>query len=970
MKYNPRELDKKWQQIWREQNTYKTGTDPDKPKCYVLDMFPYPSGSGLHVGHPLGYIASDIYARFKRQSGFNVLHPMGFDAFGLPAEQYAINTGVHPTVSTKTNTDRYREQMHRLSLSFDWEREVNTSLPEYYKWTQYIFGLLFEHYYDTAADKPKPVSELREVFSTKGSAGVSAAVGDEDIAFTAEEWNKMTAKEQSDALMNYRLAYRSKSYVNWCEALGTVLANDQIKDGRSERGNHPVEQRPMEQWSLRITAYADRLLGDLDTIGFTEGLKAQQANWIGKSIGAQAFFDIEGREEKLEIFTTRPDTIFGTTFMVLAPEHELVNELTTDAQQQEINDYLKYVKTRSELDRMADTQVSGAFTGAYCINPLNGARVPIYIAEYVLKDYGTGAIMAVPSDDERDKRFAEHFGLEIIDVVDKSNYPGATLKDKVGIIINSDFLNGMEVKDAIEAATKKLEELGRGKQQVNFRIRDLVFSRQRYWGEPFPIVYTEDGVPQLVPVEELPVTLPPMEDFRPISGESALARAKDWLHPAPGLTRETDTMPATAGSAWYYLRYMDPHNSETFASRETMDYWQDVDLYVGGAEHAVSHLLYSRLWHKFLYDLGKVPTSEPYKKLLNQGMIGGPICYIHLGAMVTDAGERHQVWVSSDVAEGATISVEGVGTGRLVLDEATGRRLNPLRYTTEVIEGKNQTFRIYRSQVEEAQAADHPDASYFRKILEQGTHYVWQQDDEGKDFILLSFEQGKMSKRKYNAVNPDDICDEYGSDCFRMYEMFLGPIEQGKPWSTTGIDGVFRFLRRFWSLFHDGNHEWNVNEDEPTKEEMKILHTLIKKVAEDVNNLAHNTCVSAFMMATNDLIKLKSGKRTVLEPMVQLIAPFAPAMADELWEQLGHDSSVHTSGWPALEEKWLVEDSKTYPVAFNGKTRFTLDLPADADKKAVEEMVMSNEQTAGYLEGKTVRKVIVVPGRMVNIVVG
>lgn len=969
MKYNPRELDKKWQQVWKESNTYQTGTNPSKPKCYVLDMFPYPSGSGLHVGHPLGYIASDIYARFKRQSGSNVLHPMGFDAFGLPAEQYAIDSGVHPTESTKNNTDRYREQMRRLSLSFDWEREVNTSDPSYYKWTQYIFGLLFEHYYDLDEDKPKSISSLRGVLSSKGSAGVNAAIG-EDIEFTAEAWNAMSAKEQSDALMNYRMAYRSTSYVNWCEALGTVLANDQIKDGRSERGNHPVVQRPMEQWSLRITAYADRLLNDLQTVGFSEGLKAQQANWIGKSIGAQAFFDIDGHSEQLEIFTTRPDTIFGATFMVLAPEHDLVDQLTTDAQRQEIEDYLAYVKTRSELDRQAENKVSGAFTGAYGINPLNGAKVPIYIAEYVLKDYGTGAIMAVPSDDERDKRFAEHFGLEIIDVVDKSNYPGASLKDKVGVLINSDFLNGMEVLDAIDAATQKLESLGRGKKQVNFRIRDLVFSRQRYWGEPFPIVYDEDGVPHLVAEEELPVALPPMENFSPISGESPLARAKDWLHPKPGLTRETDTMPATAGSAWYYLRYMDPNNGGTFASQEAMDYWQEVDLYVGGAEHAVAHLLYSRLWHKFLYDLGKVPTSEPYKKLVNQGMIGGPICYLHLGGLEAQDGQRHQVWISSDVAEGSTITVDGLGAGRVVLDEATGRRLNPLRYTTEVIAGKDQTFRIYRSQIDEAMAAEHPDASYFRKILKQGTHFAWQQDEDGKDFILLSFEQGKMSKRKYNAVNPDDICDEYGTDCFRMYEMFLGPVEQGKPWSTSGIDGVFRFLRRFWSMFHDGDHNWAVTDEEASKEEMKILHTLIKKVTEDVDNLAHNTCVSAFMVATNDLLKLKTSKRQVLEPMVQLIAPFAPAMASELWQLLGKETTIHVDNWPVLEEKWLVEDSKTYPVAFNGKTRFTLDLPADADKKAVEEMVLANEQTAPYLEGKTVRKVIVVPGRMVNIVVG
>ncbi|MEL6141547.1 MAG: class I tRNA ligase family protein, partial [Bacteroidota bacterium] len=934
-RYNAPDREAHWQSVWADKSTFRTETDTSRPKCYVLDMFPYPSGSGLHVGHPLGYIATDIYARYKRQRGFNVLHPMGFDAFGLPAEQYAIQTGVHPTVSTKTNTDRYREQMHRLGLSFDWEREVNTSDPKYYKWTQYIFGLLFEHWYDYNQDKPRPISELVEILSSQGTEGLNAAQS-EELDFTGAEFSALNSKAQSDRLMNYRLAYRSSSYVNWCEELGTVLANDQIKDGRSERGNHPVEQRLMEQWNLRITAYAERLLNDLQDVGFSEGLKAQQSNWIGRSTGAQAFFDIEGHDEQLEIFTTRPDTIFGTTFMVLAPEHDLVDQLTAPEQQEEITAYLEYVKGRSELERQAEAdKVSGAFTGSYCINPLNGARVPIYIAEYVLKDYGTGAIMAVPSDDERDKRFAEHFGLEIIDVVDKSKYPGATLKDKVGIIINSDFLNGMEVPDAIKAATEKLEELGRGTGKVNYRIRDLVFSRQRYWGEPFPIIYDAEGVPHLVPVEELPVELPPMENFQPIGGDSPLARAKEWLHPSPGMTRETDTMPATAGSAWYYLRYMDPQNDDAFASQDAMDYWGEVDLYLGGAEHAVAHLLYSRLWHKFLYDLGKVPNKEPYKKLVNQGMIGGPICYIHLGALVTEAGERYAIWVSSDVAEGTAIEVSGVGTGKLVLDEATGRRLAPLRYTTEITTDKNQTFRIYEEQIEVVGSADHPDAAYFRSTLEQGSAFAWLQDEEGKNYLALSFEQGKMSKRKYNAVNPDDVCAKYGTDCFRMYEMFLGPLEQSKPWNTSGIDGVSRFLRRFWNLFHDGKDEFVVSDAEPTKEEMKILHTLIQKVTTDIENLSHNTCVSAFMVATNDLTKLKCNKRAVLEPMVRVLAPFAVATAEELWQLLGQSGSVHHSEWPAVEEKWLVEDSVTYPVAFNGKTRFTLDLPANADKKAV-----------------------------------
>ncbi|MBC6994333.1 class I tRNA ligase family protein [Neolewinella lacunae] len=968
MKFDVQAIDERWQRYWKEHKTYRTTNDTTKPKYYVLDMFPYPSGAGLHVGHPLGYIGSDIVARSKRQQGFNVLHPMGFDAFGLPAEQYAIDTGVHPSVSTAINTKRYQEQMERLGLSYDWDRAVNTSDPNYYKWTQWIIGQVFEHWYDKHLDRARPIGELIAHLEQHGTEGLHAA---ESVAqhCTAAAFRGMSAKEQSDFLMNYRLAFRSVSYVNWCEALGTVLANDEVKDGRSERGNHPVVQKPMLQWSLRITAYAERLLQGLEEVDYSDGLKAQQRNWIGRSTGAQAFFDIQGHDQPLEVFTTRPDTIFGVTFMVIAPEHELVEQLTTPEQAQEIKDYLAYVGSRSEVDRQAETKVTGAFTGSYCINPLNGALVPIYIAEYVLKDYGTGAIMAVPSDDERDKRFAEKFGIEIIDVIDKSNYPGATLKDKVGILINSDFLNGMEVPDAIEAATAKLRELGRGEEQVNFRIRDLVFSRQRYWGEPWPIIYDANDVPHLVPEADLPVELPAMEDFRAVSGESPLKRATDW-NTTPQGRRETDTMPATAGSNWYYLRYMDPHNSEEFVDRKVADYWQDVDLYVGGAEHAVSHILYSRLIHKFLFDLGKVPTQEPYRKLLNQGMIGAPITSIQLGVLLTEDGQRHPVWVGANVAEGTPLEVEGLGKGHLVLDESAGTRKVPLRIVEESSVNNIPSFRIYKEAVEQIAQDEAQDAAYFRTVLQQGSSFIWEKDKEGRLYLELSAQVGKMSKRYHNVINPDDISVRYGTDCFRMYEMFLGPIDQAKPWSVSGIDGVYRFLRRFWNLYVGNDDRLNVSSVAPSKEEMKVLHTLIKKVTEDIDKLSFNTCISAFMVAANELSRLKCNKEAVLEPMVRLIAPFAPHIAEELFAALGGQGSVHHAAWPEVEEQWLVEDSFTYPIAFNGKTKLTLDFPADATAEEVETLARANSGVQQQLEGKAVRKVIVVPKRMINFVVG
>jgi leucyl-tRNA synthetase len=968
MKFDVKAIDHKWQQYWKDQKTYKTTNDTSKPKYYVLDMFPYPSGAGLHVGHPLGYIASDIVTRSKRQQGFNVLHPMGFDSFGLPAEQYAIDTGVHPSVSTAVNTKRYKEQMESLALSFDWDRAVNTSDPKYYKWTQWIVTQIFESWYDKATDKARPISELSDIISIHGTADLDAAQT-EALNVTAESFRAMDARAQSDVLMNYRMAYRGVSFVNWCEALGTVLANDEVKDGRSERGNHPVTQKPMVQWKLRITAYADRLLSGLDTVDYSDGLKAQQRNWIGRSTGAQAFFDIDGTDEQLEVFTTRPDTIFGTTFMVVAPEHDLVPELTTAAQAKDIADYQAYVGARSEVDRQAETKVTGAFTGSYCINPFTKKRVPIYISEYVLKDYGTGAIMAVPSDDDRDERFAQKFGIEIIDVIDKSDYPGATNKDKVGKLINSGFLDGMEVEEAIQAATDKLVELGIGKEQVNFRIRDLLFSRQRYWGEPWPIIYDENDIPHAVTVDQLPVELPPMDDFRAESGVSPLERATDW-NTTPAGRRETDTMPATAGSNWYYLRYMDPTNDGEFVAKDIVDYWQDVDLYVGGAEHAVSHILYSRLIHKFLFDLGKVPTREPYKKLLNQGMIGAPIVEIQLAIMLSEAGQRHPVWVGRHLAENSPLEIAGLGKGHLVLDEAAGLRKVPLRMVEETSVDNEASFRIYKGAIDDLPADSAQDAAYFQSILGQGKAFVWETDKDGRQYIELSYHMGKMSKSKYNVINPDDIRSRYGTDCFRMYEMFLGPIDQAKPWSVSGIDGVYRFLRRFWNLYVGDNEQLNVSGAEPTKDEMKVLHTLIKKVTEDIDKLSFNTCVSAFMMATNDLLKMKGNKRAVLEPMTRLIAPFAPHIAEELYAALGGEGSVHLAAFPQVEEKWLVEDSFTYPIAFNGKTRLTLDFPAGASKTDIEAMAKANADVQKQLEGKTIRKVIVVPERMVNFVVG
>lgn len=952
MDYRPRDIEIKWRKDWEEKGVYKVNNKSDKPKYYVLDMFPYPSGAGLHVGHPLGYIASDIYARYKTLKGFNVLHPMGFDAFGLPAEEYALQTGIHPAVSTNENMTRYREQLSNLGFSFDWSREVYTCDPKYYKWTQWIFTMLFDHYFDQETNSAHPISDLPARFAKKGNAGLKAATTQEDN-FTAEEWKAWSRKEKAEVLMNYRLAYRKIGYVNWCEELGTVLANDQVKDGVSERGGHPVVQKAMTQWYLRITAYADRLLYDLDDIDWSDALKTMQRNWIGRSEGASIHFEVVGSDEKIEVFTTRPDTIFGATYMVLAPEHDLVAKLTTDEQRQAVDDYLSYVNARSEIERMAEKKVTGAFIGAYATNPFTNTQIPIWIGEYVLKDYGTGAIMAVPSDDERDQTFATKFNLPIIDVVDKSKYPGATLHDKVGVIINSGFMNGMEVPEAITAAAQKAEEMGIGKARVNYKMRDANFSRQRYWGEPFPVKYDQEDIAHMIPVEDLPLELPDTDDFKPgKGGQSPLSRLQDWVNADEGFVRETDTMPAVAGSSWYYLRYMDPQNDEAFVSQDAVNYWQSVDLYVGGSEHAVAHLMYARFWHKFLFDKGLVPTNEPFKKLINQGMIQGVIEFIFLEKGSEGAQKR---FVSAEIAEAEADKefakipvhvdfVSNYGSPKSYLDQA----------------GVEQ-FIAWRPEYKEATFVS-PTGSYQGgKISLQGRAEEWT-------MTTLS-EVGKMSKSKFNVINPDQVIDRYGTDCFRMYEMFLGPIEQSKPWDTKGIDGVSRFLRKFWGLFFDQQGQFQLSEEAATKEELKALHTAIKKVHEDIERFSFNTCISAFMVVTNELNKLKCNKRDVLEPLVILLAPFGPHIAEELWHLAGHKNSVHHASYPEFDEAHLVEDTVTYPIAINGKTRATADFPADASREDLEKAAVHVEGIQKYTDGKTIRKIIVVPGRMINIVV-
>ena len=955
MDYKPREIEPKWQTYWRENKTYQTKNESDKPKFYVLDMFPYPSGAGLHVGHPLGYIASDIFARYKRLKGFNVLHPMGYDAFGLPAEQYAIQSGVHPAISTAENIARYRSQLDNIGLSFDWDREVNTSAPSYYKWTQWIFLQLFTHYYDISADKARPVEDLIRHFEAQGTNGIHAYCG-QQYEFTSVEWSQMSGLEQDEVLMNYRLAYRKSTYVNWCEALGTVLANDEVKDGLSERGGHPVERRPMLQWSLRITAYAERLLNDLEHLEWSDAMKKMQSNWIGRSEGARVFFPLENRDEKIEIFTTRPDTIFGATFMVLAPEHDLVKEICSPEQRTEVENYLNYAKTRTELQRQADVkEVTGAFTGAYAINPLNNERIPIWISEYVLKDYGTGAIMAVPSDDERDNRFAQHFSIPIIEVVDKSEYPGAGMHDKIGKMMNSGFIDGMEVKDAIKAVISYVEEKGLGKRQVNYKLRDALFSRQRYWGEPFPVVYNQNGITQPLAEEELPLELPDLDDFKPASGgKSPLARATSWVNLPDGCTRETDTMPGFAGSSWYFLRYMDASNESAFAGQDAVNYWRDVDLYVGGTEHAVGHLMYSRFWHKFLFDKGLVPTNEPFKKLINQGMIQGVIESLYLDKEKEGGKAR---FVSAELVPVA---------------EEKGRNFAKIPVHVDFVKkyGSPESYLDKEGLIQFLQwRPEYSDALF---ECAAGTLDKHALETAGNDTVMMmtGSEVGKMSKRYFNVINPDDIVETYGADCFRLYEMFLGPVEDSKPWDTKGIDGVIKFLRKFWNLFFDDNGQFCIDDTKPGREEYKVLHHTIKRLTDDLERFSLNTCVSHFMICVNDLRKMGCNKREILQELVVLMAPFAPHIAEELWHLLGQSGSVNEASFPVFEPAWLEEDMIAYPIAINGKTRVTASFPADADKETLEKAALEMEGVKKWLEGLQIRKVIVVPKRMINIVAG
>ena len=928
MDYNFSEIEKKWQQYWRDNKIYKVGIDKNKPKFYVLDMFPYPSGAGLHVGHPLGYIASDIYARYKRLKGFNVLHPMGYDAYGLPAEQYAIQTGTHPAITTEKNINRYREQMDKIGFCYDWDREVRTSDPHYYKWTQWTFLQLFNSYYCNQAKQARPISELIEVFAKQGTEGLDLACS-KPLSFTATEWNAMGEKEQQETLMNYRLAYQAETLVNWCAELGTVLANDEVVDGLSVRGGYPVVRKSMKQWLLRITAYADRLLNDLETVNWSESVKDVQRNWIGKSMGASVHFGVEGTDIDLEVFTTRADTLFGTTFMVLAPEHELVPTITTEAQRAEVEAYITRTKNRSERERMAEVRkVSGAFTGAYGINPITGAKLPIWIADYVLMGYGTGAIMAVPAHDSRDFAFARHFDLPIIQVVKK---PGTETTDpstweesfdaKEGELVNSGFLNGLSVKKAILRMIEELEKKGVGTGKTNFRLRDAIFSRQRYWGEPFPIYY-KDGMPYAMDASKLPLQLPSIDEYKPTeNGEPPLARAKNWVT-EEGYPIETNTMPGFAGSSGYYFRYEDPQNENEYFSREANDYWGNVDLYIGGAEHATGHLIYSRFWCKFLYDLGLSGKAEPFQRMINQGMIQGRSNFVY--------------------------RVKGTN-----------------QYVSYNLKDQYDTTKI------------HVDVNIVTNdILNLDKFKAWMPEYSDAEFILengkyvCGVEIEKMSKSKYNVQNPDDLVEKYGADTLRLYEMFLGPLEQSKPWDTQGIEGTFRFVRKFWRLFHNENNEFNVSDEPATAAELKSLHRLIKKEEEAIESISFNTVVSAFMICVNELSEMKCNKREILEPLAIMISPYAPHIAEELWHLLGHDSSVVDAAFPVYDESKVAENSFNYPISFNGKMRFSMELPLTMGADEVQAAVLAAPEAAKWLEGKQVKKMIFVPKKIVNLVIG
>jgi leucyl-tRNA synthetase len=965
MEYNFREIDRKWQAFWKENHIYNVDINPNRPKYYVLDMFPYPSGAGLHVGHPLGYIASDIYSRFKRLQGFNVLHPMGYDAYGLPAEQYAIQTGQHPAITTEKNIARYREQLDKIGFSYDWNREVRTCDPDYYKWTQWAFIQMFNHYYNPHAQKAQPIEKLIHAFETNGTQGIEAACS-EELHFSAKEWNDKTVAEQRDILMNYRIAYKADTMVNWCPALGTVLANDEVSEGVSVRGGHPVEQRHMSQWSLRVSAYAQRLLDGLTTLAWSDSLKETQKNWIGRSEGAEMHFSIAGIEDKMTIFTTRPDTIFGVTFMVLAPESDWVTKLTTTEQQAEVTSYLVATKKKTERERITDKRVSGVFSGAYAVNPANDQNIPIWISDYVLAGYGTGAIMAVPAHDARDYAFAKHFNLPIIPVIEGCDVSNESFDAKEGILTNSEFLNGLTVKEAIVKAKEYIKTNKLGRVKVNFRLRDAIFSRQRYWGEPFPVYY-KDGQPYTLDEAKLPLKLPEVSSYLPTkNGEPPLGRATNW-QTEDNFPLELNTMPGFAGSSAYYLRYMDPHNDAALVSKEADEYWRNVDLYIGGTEHATGHLIYSRFWNKFLFDLGIVCEEEPFKKLINQGMIQGRsnFVYRYLYYQVEN-GERKNISTNVFLShKQAKVILEKGGFEPNVLKK--------LFQDSSIINIDYNNSNIFATQ---NVTPIHVDVNIVSNdILNIEAFKNWNPEYKTAEFILedgkyiCGWAVEKMSKSMYNVVNPDDIVEKYGADTLRLYEMFLGPLEQSKPWDTNGIDGVHRFLKKLWNLFWKEDH-MVISDETPSLEEWKALHKLLKKVKNDIENFSYNTSVSAFMICVNELTTLKCNKRSILEPLLIALNPFAPHISEELWHQLGHkdNESICNANWVEADEKYLQEDVVTYAISFNGKVRYQLSLPADMRADTVETTVLSSEQVQKWLEGKTPKKIIIVPKKIVNIV--
>lgn len=971
--YNFNQIEKKWQRYWEENQTFKAKESDDKPKYYALDMFPYPSGAGLHVGHPLGYIASDIVSRYKRLKGFNVLHPMGFDSFGLPAEQYAIQTGQHPAITTEQNIARYVEQLKNIGFSFDWQREVRTSDPSYYKWTQWIFMQLFNSYYNYSTDKAEPIDALVRVFEQSGNEKVNAACDEDTPAFSSEDWARFDEQQKSEMLLKYRLTYVAEAVVNWCPALGTVLANDEVVGGVSERGGYPVERKKMRQWMMRITAYAERLLQGLEEIDWPEPIKEMQRNWIGKSVGAELDFAVEGIEEKIKVFTTRIDTIFGATFVVLAPEHDLVAQITTDEQRELVEAYVNVAKNRSERERMTDVKnVSGVFTGAYAINPLSNERVPIWTADYVLAGYGTGAVMAVPGHDSRDYAFAKHFNLPIREVVAGGNLEEEAYAAKEGKIINSGFLNGLEVKEAIQAGIAKTEELGVGKGRTQYRMRDAVFSRQRYWGEPVP-VYFKDGVPHLLKEEDLPLELPKIDAYLPTeTGEPPLGRAVDWKYENQ-YEYELSTMPGWAGSSWYWYRYMDPQNDAAFAAKDKVEYWRSVDLYIGGSEHATGHLLYSRFWNKFMFDLGLVVEQEPFKKLINQGMIQGRSNFVYYvntqwfdPENIEDddiSKELPKIFISQDLLELYEIG------DQVILDALK----NTIDQSISKFNERNNRKFIFNSI--KGIIPFHVDVNIVNNdILDIQAFKLWRPEFNYAEFVMTDHyfcgvEIEKMSKSKYNVVNPDDIVERQGADTLRMYEMFLGPLEQFKPWNTNGMDGVHKFLKKYWKLFFDKEGNLQVTDEEPTAEELKSLHKTIKKVEEDIERFSFNTSVSTFMICVNELSQLKCHKRAILEPLTVILSPYAPHITEELWQQLGHQESISNAAFPQWKEEYLVENTFEYPVSVNGKMRAKLSFALDAPREEIEKAVLAEEQVTKFFDGKAPKKIIIVPNKIINVVV-